>query len=102
MIPMSCWGSQSADVRVPFEIRDVIARLVDGSEFAEFKPEYGRTLVTGFAHIHGFPVGILGNNGVLMSESAGKGAAVYSAVQSAGHPAAVPAKHHWFHGGPQL
>ncbi|MGZ4879389.1 MAG: acyl-CoA carboxylase subunit beta, partial [Candidatus Angelobacter sp.] len=72
--PDELLGIASADVRVPFEIRDVIARLVDGSEFAEFKPEYGPTLVTGFAHIHGFPVGILGNNGVLMSESAGKGA----------------------------
>jgi len=67
-------GIASADVRVPFEVRDVIARVVDGSEFAEFKPEYGPTLVTGFAHVHGFPVGILGNNGVLMSESSGKGA----------------------------
>ena len=67
-------GIASMDVRVPFEVREVIARIVDGSDFAEFKPEYGPTLVTGFAHIHGFPVGILGNNGVLMSESSGKGA----------------------------
>jgi acetyl-CoA carboxylase carboxyltransferase component len=67
-------GVASADVRVPFDVREVIARVVDGSRFSEFKAEYGRTLVTGFAHIHGFPVGILGNNGVLMSESAGKGA----------------------------
>lgn len=67
-------GIASMDVRVPFEIREVIARIVDGSDFAEFKPEYGPTLVTGFAHIHGFPIGILGNNGVLMSESSGKGA----------------------------
>ncbi len=72
--PDELLGIASADVRVPFEIRDVIARIVDSSEFAEFKPEYGPTLVTGFARIHGFPVGILGNNGVLMSESAGKGA----------------------------
>jgi acetyl-CoA carboxylase carboxyltransferase component len=72
--PDELLGIASADVRVPFEIRDVIARIVDGSEFSEFKPEYGPTLVTGFAHIHGFPVGILGNNGVLMSESSGKGA----------------------------
>src|SRR5437867_6110227 len=72
--PDELLGIASADVRVPFEIRDVIARIVDGSEFSEFKPEYGPTLVTGFAHVHGFPVGILGNNGVLMSESAGKGA----------------------------
>ncbi len=72
--PDELLGVASADVRVPFEIRDVIARIVDGSEFAEFKPEYGPTLVTGFAHIHGFPIGILGNNGVLMSDSSGKGA----------------------------
>jgi acetyl-CoA carboxylase carboxyltransferase component len=67
-------GIASADVRVPFDVREVIARIVDGSRFSEFKPEYGPTLVTGFARVHGFPVGILGNNGVLMSESAAKGA----------------------------
>ncbi|HET9532373.1 MAG TPA: carboxyl transferase domain-containing protein, partial [Blastocatellia bacterium] len=67
-------GIASADVRVPFEVREVIARIVDGSRFDEFKAKYGTTLVTGFASIHGFPVGILANNGVLMSESAGKGA----------------------------
>ena len=67
-------GIASADVRVPFEAREVIARIVDGSVFSEFKPEYGPTLVTGFAHVHGFPVGILANNGVLMSESSAKGA----------------------------
>jgi len=67
-------GIVSADVRVPFEVREVIARIVDGSLFSEFKAEYGTTLVTGFARIHGFPVGILGNNGVLMSESSAKGA----------------------------
>src|SRR5260370_13692200 len=72
--PDEMLGVASADVRVPFDVRDVIARIVDGSRFSEFKAQYGRTLVTGFAHIHGFPVGILGNNGVLMSESAGKGA----------------------------
>jgi acetyl-CoA carboxylase carboxyltransferase component len=67
-------GIASSDIRVPFEIREVISRIVDGSCFEEFKPRYGSTLVTGFASIHGFPVGILGNNGVLISESAGKGA----------------------------
>ena len=67
-------GIASADVRVPFEIREVIARIVDGSRFSEFKAEYGATLVTGFARVLGFPVGILGNNGVLMSESSAKGA----------------------------
>jgi acetyl-CoA carboxylase carboxyltransferase component len=67
-------GIAPADFRVRFDVREVIARLVDGSRFSEFKAEYGTTLVTGFGHIHGFPVGILGNNGVLMSESAAKGA----------------------------
>jgi acyl-CoA carboxylase subunit beta len=67
-------GIASADVRVPFEVREVIARLVDGSRFEEFKAKYGTTLVTGFAYLHGFPVGILANNGVLVSESANKGA----------------------------
>ncbi|MBZ5603679.1 MAG: acyl-CoA carboxylase subunit beta [Acidobacteriia bacterium] len=67
-------GIASADPRVPFEAREIIARIVDGSRFTEFKAQYGTTLVTGFAHVHGFPVGILANNGVLMSESAAKGA----------------------------
>jgi acetyl-CoA carboxylase carboxyltransferase component len=67
-------GVASADVRVPFEAREVIARIVDGSKFDEFKAKYGTTLVTGFAYLHGYSVGILANNGVLMSESAGKGA----------------------------
>jgi len=67
-------GIASADPRVPFEAREVIARIIDGSRFLEFKANYGTTLVTGYAHIHGFPVGILANNGVLMSESAAKGA----------------------------
>jgi acetyl-CoA carboxylase carboxyltransferase component len=72
--PDELLGIASPDVRVPFEIRDVIARIVDASDFMEFKPEYGQTLVTGFANIHGFPIGILGSNGVLMSESSAKGA----------------------------
>jgi acetyl-CoA carboxylase carboxyltransferase component len=67
-------GIVSADVKVPFDAREVIARLVDGSAFHEFKPEFGSTLVTGWARIHGFPVGILANQGVLFSESAQKGA----------------------------
>ncbi len=67
-------GIASADIRVPFDVREVIARLVDGSRFEEFKARYGPTLVTGFAYLHGFPIGILGNNGVLLSESANKGA----------------------------
>jgi len=67
-------GIASADPRVPFDAREVIARIVDGSRFLEFKAGYGTTLVTGFARVYGMPVGILANNGVLMSESAAKGA----------------------------
>ena len=63
-----------ADTRQPYDVREVIARIVDGSEFDEFKQNYGTTLVTGFAHLHGMPVGIIANNGVLFSESALKGA----------------------------
>ena len=62
------------DARVPYDVHEVISRIVDGSEFAEFKADYGSTLVTGFARIHGHPVGIIANNGVLFSESALKGA----------------------------
>ncbi|RLA23674.1 MAG: methylcrotonoyl-CoA carboxylase [Gammaproteobacteria bacterium] len=61
------------DARQPFEVREIIARLVDGSDFQEFKPLFGPTLVCGFAHIHGYPVGIIANNGILFSPSALKG-----------------------------
>lgn len=67
-------GIISADVKIPFDQRELIARIVDGSDFAEFKPLYGSTLVTGYAKINGHPVGILANNGVLFSEAANKGA----------------------------
>lgn len=72
--PEDLLGIASADLRHPFEAREVIARIVDGSRFSEFKPLYGPTLVCGWAHIHGYPVGILANNGILFSESANKGA----------------------------
>jgi acetyl-CoA carboxylase carboxyltransferase component len=67
-------GIASADVKVPFDAREVIARVVDGSRFSEFKPLYGATLVCGWAHVHGYPVGILANNGILFSDSSQKGA----------------------------
>ncbi|GAK33033.1 methylcrotonoyl-CoA carboxylase beta chain, mitochondrial [alpha proteobacterium Q-1] len=72
--PQEIHGIIPHDTRQPYDVREVIARLVDGSEFDEFKKLYGTTLVTGFAHIHGYPVGIIANNGVLFSESALKGA----------------------------
>ncbi|MDA1001662.1 MAG: methylcrotonoyl-CoA carboxylase, partial [bacterium] len=71
--PAELYGILPADPRQPFEMREVIARLVDGSRLGEFKAEYGKTLVCGFARIEGIPVGILANNGVLFSESALKG-----------------------------
>src|SRR6201990_2380753 len=68
------YGVVPVDGRKPFDVRDIIARLVDGSEFDEFKKLYGQTLVCGFAHIWGYPVGIIANNGILFSESSLKGA----------------------------
>lgn len=71
--PEEILGIVSADLRQPFEVREIIARLVDQSAFSEFKPLFGATLVTCFAHLHGYPVGIIANNGVLFSEAANKG-----------------------------
>jgi 3-methylcrotonyl-CoA carboxylase beta subunit len=72
--PADLFGLIPSDVRVPYDVREVIARVVDASDFDEFKQLYGTTLVTGFARIHGYPVGIVANNGILFSESALKGA----------------------------
>ncbi|MEZ5184695.1 MAG: carboxyl transferase domain-containing protein [Candidatus Nanopelagicales bacterium] len=72
--PDELLGVASADVRVPFDVHDALARILDDSGFEEFKPMYGTTLVTGWGHISGYPVGILGNNGILFSEESHKGA----------------------------
>jgi 3-methylcrotonyl-CoA carboxylase beta subunit len=72
--PAELYGIIPADTRKPYDVREVIARLVDGSEFDEFKQLYGTTLVCGFAHLFGYPLGIVANNGILFSESALKGA----------------------------
>jgi len=72
--PRELHGLIPTDTRKPWDVHEVIARVVDGSEFDEFKARFGTTLVTGFAHIHGMPVGIVANNGILFSESAAKGA----------------------------
>jgi 3-methylcrotonyl-CoA carboxylase beta subunit len=72
--PRDIYGVIPADIRQPYDVREVIARIVDRSELDEFKANYGTTLVTGFAHLHGMPVGVIANNGVLFSESALKGA----------------------------
>ncbi|HEY1986917.1 MAG TPA: carboxyl transferase domain-containing protein [Terracidiphilus sp.] len=72
--PEELYGIVPADTRKPYDVREVIARIVDGSRLDEFKQRYGSTLVTGFAHICGYPVGVVANNGILFSESALKGA----------------------------
>ena len=72
--PAELYGVVPVDSRTPYDVREVIARITDGSRFQEFKAEYGTTLVTGFARIHGHPVGIVANNGILFAESAQKGA----------------------------
>jgi 3-methylcrotonyl-CoA carboxylase beta subunit len=72
--PKELWGVIPTDTRRPYDVREVIARIVDGSELDEWKARYGTTLVTGFARIHGMPIGIVANNGILFSESALKGA----------------------------
>ncbi|MBI3937407.1 MAG: methylcrotonoyl-CoA carboxylase [Betaproteobacteria bacterium] len=71
--PAELYGIIPASPRTPFDVREIIARIVDASEFDEFKARYGTTLVTGFAHVEGYPVGIIANNGILFSESALKG-----------------------------
>ncbi len=72
--PEEILGVVPHDPKVPFDVRELIIRITDGSEFSEFKAEYGSTLVTGWSHIHGYSVGILANNGVIFSEAANKGA----------------------------
>jgi len=72
--PEELYGVVPTDLRKPYDVREVIARIVDGSEFDEFKALYGQTLITGFARLHGYPLGIVANNGILFSESALKGA----------------------------
>ncbi|MBF4569591.1 methylcrotonoyl-CoA carboxylase [Plantibacter sp. VKM Ac-2880] len=80
------YGVVPVELQTAYDVREVIARLVDGSEFSEFKREYGDTLVTGFAHLHGHPVAIVANNGVLFSESALKGAHFIELADQRGIP----------------
>ena len=87
--PAELYGVVPQTFREVYDVREVIARLVDGSRFHEFKALYGTTLVTGFARIDGYPVGIIANNGILFSESALKGAHFIELCTSAAHPAAV-------------
>jgi len=80
------YGIVEADARKPYDVREIVARLVDGSDFDEFKARYGPTLVCGTARIHGYPVGILANNGILFSESALKGAHFIEVMDQRGIP----------------
>jgi 3-methylcrotonyl-CoA carboxylase beta subunit len=84
--PGELYGVLPKDNRTPYDVREVIARLVDGSRFHEFKALYGTTLVCGFAHIHGYPVGIVANNGILFSESARRARTSSSSATSASIP----------------
>src|SRR5690606_15621193 len=71
--PEEIYGIVPKDTRQPYDVREIIARIVDESRFDEFKARYGTTLVTGFAQLYGYPVGIVANNGILFGESAQKG-----------------------------
>ncbi|MFN7905851.1 MAG: carboxyl transferase domain-containing protein [Pseudobdellovibrionaceae bacterium] len=84
--PKEIYGIVPFESRIPYDVREIIARIVDGSEFHEFKPLYGKSLVTGFAHIWGYPVGIIANNGVLFSESALKAAHFIELCEQRGIP----------------
>ena len=84
--PDELLGLVPTDPKTPYDAREVIARLVDGSRFSEFKPLFGATLVCGWAHLHGFPVGVLANNGILFSESSQKGAQFIQLCNQRGIP----------------
>ena len=96
--PSDLYGLIPDDHRTQIDAREVIARIVDGSRFDEFKALYGETLVCGWAHIEGYPVGILANNGVLFAESAQKGAHFIELACKPPRAARVPAEHHRLHG----
>ncbi len=92
------YGIVNADPRKPYDVREIIARIVDGSEFDEFKALYGSTLVCGFAHIYGYPVGIIANNGILFSESALKGTHFIELCSQRKIPLVFLTKYHWIYG----
>jgi 3-methylcrotonyl-CoA carboxylase beta subunit len=96
------YGVIPTDSKKPFDVREIIARIVDGSDFDEFKARYGTTLVCGFARIYGYPVGIVANNGILFSESALKARISSNSVRPARHSARFPAEHHRLHGRSQV
>ena len=96
-------ASSSIDLKVPFDPREVLARVVDGSRFEEYKPLYGPSLVTGWASIHGYLVGHHRERaGRAVQRRGAKGDRVHPAVQSDRHADRLPAEHHWLHGGHAL
>ena len=95
--PKEIYGIVSRDLKVPYDCREVIARIVDGSEFLEFKELYGPTLVCGFAYIHGYPVGILGNNGILFLEQCAEGHPVHPTLRPAEDPPGLPPEYQRLH-----
>ena len=95
--PDEIYGLVPTSLRKPWDVRELIARIVDGSQFEEFKQLYGSTLVCGFADLRGYPVGIIANNGILFSESALKGAH-FIELCAASRFRCVPAEHHGLHG----
>ena len=99
--PHGLYDVVPTDTRTPYDVREVIRRIVDASRFHEFKALYGETLVCGFARIWGYPVGIVANNGILFSRVLAQGRALHRAVQPARRPAGVPAEHHRLHGRPR-
>ena len=100
--PAELGGIVPVDRRRPYDVREVIARIVDDSRLDEFKRLYGTTIVTGFAHVWGYPVGIVANNGILFSESALKAAHFIELCAQRRHSAGVPAEHHRLHGRAQI
>ena len=96
------YGIVPADPRTPYDVRDVIARIVDGSEFDEFKALYGQTLICGFAHIHGFPDRHSRQQRHPVQRERAQGRAFHRAGEPAQHPAPVPAEHHRLHGRAQI
>ena len=100
--PAELYGIVPSDWKTGFDMREVIARLVDGSRFHEYQPQYGTTLVCGFARIWGCKVGILANNGVLFNDSSLKAAHFMQLVRPRPHAAGLPAEHHRLHGRPRV
>lgn len=88
--------------RVQFDMREIIARMIDGSRFHEYQPRFGTSLLCGFARLHGYQIGILANNGVLLSESALKGAHFIQRMRQEPDAPALPAEYDGFHGRPRI